>query len=195
MELSHDDIKRLVAAIAKTKSARRLTTVVGSKSESGTNRYFFCVKRGGGSWGWLGAKFALNWAGNVAQGGAGLNASGLGALGGGVGAISGKSSALSGLSGAFGEGVIANARDTGDENTNASYMHQLKANNGIQMIGFMDCSGSTTMNLWFGELTWWNWFLGLMDSQGVNTQIGYDAQCTVFKGKRVAIVRGKALSY
>lgn len=188
MNLSHDDIKRIIAAISKSKTAVDLTTVVGSKEVGGTNRYFFCVKSGGSSWAMLIAEQVIGWLGNVAQG-----ATGGGGPGAAVAGASGKAAALKGLSGAYGKGVVANASDTGDETQNNNYMHQLKASDGIQMIGFMDCSGSTVMNLWYGDLSWWNWFIDLIDSDEIAETSGM--ACTVLKGKSVITVNGVSLAY
>jgi hypothetical protein len=193
MNLSHDDIKRIVGAISKSKTAVDLTTVVGSKSVGGTNRYFFCVKSGGGSWAMLVAEQVIGWLGNVAQGAAGAGATGAGAAGGAIAGASGKAAALKGLSGAYGKGVIANASDTGDETKNNNYMHQLQASNGIQMIGFMDCSGSTVMKLWYGDPSWWSWFLKQLDSEEITDTSG--TACTVLKGQRVITVNKVSLAY
>lgn len=193
MDLSHDDIKRIVGAISKSNTAVNLTTVVGSKTAGGTNRYFFCVKSGGGSWAMLVAEQMIGWLGNIAQGAAGAGASGAGAAGGAVAGASGKANALKGLSGAYGKGVIANASDTGDETQNNNYMHQLKASDGIQIIGFMDCSGSTVMKLWYGDLSWWDWFINLMDSDEITETAG--TTCTVLKGKRVITLNKVSLAY
>ena len=70
----------------------------------------------------------------------------------------------------------------------------MNASNGLQMIGFMDCSGSTVMKLWYGDLEWWSWFIKQMDSDKV-TDVGYTATCTVLKGKRVITVNGVGLAY
>lgn len=196
MAIDAEEIKSLVTAIAKQdKKSQNNVMLVRSDASGDISRYFFIVKQGGQSAASTIVKHVLNWIGNALQGAAMGNADA--SAGSTLAGATGKAASVSALSGAFKDGVMASAKDTGDEAQNRNLMHQLKGASGLQLVGFFDFSGQTVLNVWYcdpGLQSHYNQFIRLLDTDAV-AEVPYSAKGSVLRGKRVLTMGGKSMSY
>lgn len=199
LKLSLTEVKSIVKTIGKSVSLKikdgSIFVEPALSLSKEKNRHFFFVSKGGHGVGKWATGMAANWLSNVAQGAAGLDASGLGALGGGIASASGKASGLGGLAGGFRDGVIRDARSLEAMSGAGNLLHVLKEQDALVYFGALDTWGTVSWGLWGGlpsDSGQWNYYVRqLKTERAVDTS--YQFEGSYLKGKGVLSVGGEMM--